>query len=172
VPKGITEARREQLRAAHKRYRESAHGKAKRAAYSRSEVMSAARERWRETPQGKEYVKTYRASEKRKAVLRKYYEEGNGRATIDRYHSTTKGRESLLRGVHKRRARMGMAVCDLTAAQWEGIKQAQNYRCLLCGEGKPLTRDHIVPLSKGGSHTAANVQALCRSCNSRKGNRA
>lgn len=30
------------------------------------------------------------------------------------------------------------------------------------------TVDHVVPLSKGGQHTMANVQVACYSCNSRK----
>lgn len=30
--------------------------------------------------------------------------------------------------------------------------------------------DHVVPLSKGGSHTMDNLQLLCRKCNGKKGN--
>jgi len=33
----------------------------------------------------------------------------------------------------------------------------------------PLTVDHIVPLSAGGSNALANLQVMHRSCNSRKG---
>jgi len=46
--------------------------------------------------------------------------------------------------------------------------------CLYCGRGfnRPhLTRDHVVPISKGGRDTWENVVAACFSCNSRKGNR-
>lgn len=43
--------------------------------------------------------------------------------------------------------------------------------CLVCGEDKPteLTRDHIVPLSKGGSNRLDNQMLLCWVCNGRKG---
>ena len=46
--------------------------------------------------------------------------------------------------------------------------------CLYCGRECPrpqLTRDHVVPLSKGGRDTWANVVTACFHCNSRKGNR-
>lgn len=54
------------------------------------------------------------------------------------------------------------------------------WRCAICGIDTPRaflrdykhpqapTLDHIVPIAKGGTHTRANTQCLCRSCNSRK----
>jgi len=41
-------------------------------------------------------------------------------------------------------------------------------KCLSCGVSENLTLDHIVPVSKGGSNTLFNLQALCKSCNSKK----
>jgi len=44
--------------------------------------------------------------------------------------------------------------------------------CMYCGdqfsEGQ-LTRDHVVPLSRGGQDVWSNVVSACRSCNTRKG---
>ncbi|HEU4995208.1 MAG TPA: HNH endonuclease [Gemmatimonadaceae bacterium] len=52
------------------------------------------------------------------------------------------------------------------------------YRCQYCGrhmtEFKPreaLTRDHLVPLSRGGTNDWTNVTTACSPCNTRKGNR-
>jgi len=44
------------------------------------------------------------------------------------------------------------------------------FRCQYCG-GPAENVDHIVPRSRGGSHTWTNVVAACRSCNSRKRDR-
>lgn len=73
-----------------------------------------------------------------------------------------------------RRAHLANApINDLTKKEWEAIKEHYNYRCVYCGKKpKRLTQEHITPLSKGGSHTFSNVVPACRSCNSRKKDRA
>jgi len=49
------------------------------------------------------------------------------------------------------------------------------YRCLYCGRHKLdlrgrefLTRDHVLPLSRGGDNTWENVATACSACNNRK----
>ncbi|MHB8189947.1 MAG: HNH endonuclease [Ferrimicrobium sp.] len=44
------------------------------------------------------------------------------------------------------------------------------FHCQYCG-GPAENIDHIVPRSRGGTHTWDNVVAACRSCNSRKRDR-
>jgi HNH endonuclease len=44
-------------------------------------------------------------------------------------------------------------------------------RCASCGGRDRLEFDHIVPVSRGGSNTARNVELLCERCNRSKGAR-
>lgn len=41
--------------------------------------------------------------------------------------------------------------------------------CIRCGSRKNLEFDHIVPVSRGGSNTARNIELLCEACNRSKG---
>lgn len=46
--------------------------------------------------------------------------------------------------------------------------------CMYCGgqfRESQLTRDHVVPMSRGGRDRWSNVVTACRHCNTRKGNR-
>jgi 5-methylcytosine-specific restriction endonuclease McrA len=89
-----------------------------------------------------------------------------------RYATSPTVREKSLMRVKSRKARMkGCHVRDLTALEWAEIKAVYSYRCAYCGQMKPLTQDHVIPISKGGEHTASNIVPACRSCNSRKGAR-
>jgi 5-methylcytosine-specific restriction endonuclease McrA len=149
--------------------------------------------RWKSNPEKhRESVRRSRAanrqkhnemSRRSKAAKREKYRESNAnyrKAHQEKYKeyfrrwakvNIEKVRETNRRAVHKRRLLLADTRCDLTIEQWNDIRRFYNYRCVYCGENKLLTQDHIVPVSKGGEHTASNIVPACRSCNSSKGNR-
>lgn len=58
-----------------------------------------------------------------------------------------------------------------TLKQWEELKRKCGYKCQHCGRSESvvaLTRDHIVPIARGGSNDISNIQPLCKTCNSKK----
>lgn len=55
-----------------------------------------------------------------------------------------------------------------TLQEWEKLKEKHKYRCAKCNQRKPLTKDHIIPLSENGTDYISNIQPLCRNCNSQK----
>ena len=91
----------------------------------------------------------------------------------DRNYQQTHLEENALKESARRAKKRNASVNDLTIEQWREIKDHYGHRCVYCGRKmQRLTQDHIVPLSKGGTHTFSNIVPACLSCNSRKGNRA
>ncbi|MGW4767490.1 TerD family protein [Nocardia sp. NPDC004278] len=56
---------------------------------------------------------------------------------------------------------------DVKSEVW----QRDRGRCCQCGDQHYLEFDHIIPLSRGGATSVANLQILCRRCNLEKGAR-
>ena len=110
-------------------------------------------------------------------AMKNHYEQNKDKILKrnSKYIKTEAGRLAKARVRHKRRAQEKNTVCDLTIEQWHEILEIQDNKCNMCFRkfNKKLKpeRDHIIPLSLGGGLTFLNVQALCKSCNSRKGNR-
>ncbi len=53
----------------------------------------------------------------------------------------------------------------------ERIRSSDNVSCYWCTDnfnGKDMHIDHVIPVSKGGSHSIGNLCASCVSCNTSK----
>jgi 5-methylcytosine-specific restriction endonuclease McrA len=68
------------------------------------------------------------------------------------------------------RARKFGEIGEITSKQWHEILKQHNFSCAICGSKDDICIDHIIPLSRGGTNTKDNIEPLCRSCNSKKGN--
>lgn len=106
--------------------------------------------------------------ERHLAARSRYYKENKDH--IKKYLEGYREANRLkLRGyTHARRA---MLNGSYTASEFEALVFKSGSKCLACGTpGSPiaLTVDHVLPVSKGGSNYARNLQPLCRACNSLK----
>ena len=84
-----------------------------------------------------------------------------------------KGKAVRQRGRVKRQIRLHNVINTLTAQEWIDKLIEYDFRCAYCGAvfdaDTVPTRDHIIPISKGGHNTKDNVVPACQSCNSKKG---
>jgi 5-methylcytosine-specific restriction endonuclease McrA len=79
-------------------------------------------------------------------------------------------RGNKARAARRRKRRMARVVHDLTNEQWTALQAAWG-GCAYCGAtDKPLQRDCILALSRGGRYTLDNVVPACPSCNTSKCN--
>lgn len=74
------------------------------------------------------------------------------------------------KAARKRKKRMDRVEHDLSDEQWAALKAAWG-GCAYCGTtDKPLQRDCVLAISRGGRYTLDNIAPACGSCNASKCN--
>lgn len=123
--------------------------------------------------QAANWIKTH--PEQRRLITGRY--GAKNRATLNEKARSWKAANKPKCKIHKhrRRSRLKGATDHHTAADWEKVLQTHGACCAYCGKKgtkrNPLTRDHYIALTKGGSNAARNLVPSCKSCNSKKNNR-
>lgn len=127
---------------------------------------------WRE--KNREYVRK---------VGREYYQNNDGARKKNRDAGRIRDREAYknnpevkrrkdIQAAEKNRRRRallyGIDTQHHTEQEWQDLCERYDHRCLCCGERKPLSRDHVIPVTSGGLDTIENIQPLCKGCNSKK----
>ncbi len=84
------------------------------------------------------------------------------------YLKTPNGKASLKRQWERHQAALRHAEGHLTQRQRRQFIR-EHPTCLRCGATEDLTTDHVIPVTLGGPDTYANLQVLCRPCNTWKG---
>ena len=89
---------------------------------------------------------------------------------IRRQENSNKKSHSDFIGGQKRR---GESEPSLSHQEWKEAMLFFGGECCYCGctpkRNQRLTRDHLLPISKGGTTTQDNIVPACSSCNSSKG---
>ena len=117
--------------------------------------------------------------ERQKELKRKYYQSIKGKEGAARWRK--RNIRKILEWNRQRLIHKKGIIGFHSDREWEELKNKHNYRCAICGISEKklgeiwlgthftkLTRDHIIPSSKGGTDFISNIQPLCVSCNARK----
>ena len=98
------------------------------------------------------------------------YQKKKSKKYLNDLHNkwVTKNREHLRDYYHKRRATAkNNGVYKILPKH---LKKLYVSPCLYCGSTDRITADHVIPITKGGTHSIGNLVPACLSCNSSKGN--
>jgi len=165
--------------------------------YDNSEFRKNKHKEWRQSKIGKKYMKKYNASDKaieqrkeymkseRGKDLRKKYDAYEKRKLARKaYRQTEKGKEVFRMLVRRREAKKNNCIHSFSTEEWQNKIKAGNGICPECNKNvgiNKITMDHIYPLSKANEdflntgikriYTIKDIEPLCLSCNSSKGNK-
>jgi 5-methylcytosine-specific restriction endonuclease McrA len=129
-------------------------------------VSEAAKERNRER------ARKWRAenAERAREAVRAYREAHREEARAATRAWVAANRERFNARCQERYYRLKNApINDLTDEQWQAILREYGHRCAYCGRSDArIGQDHVIPIARGGAHTASNVVPACFPCNQRK----
>lgn len=96
-------------------------------------------------------------------LVKRYFEQRHER--IEQYHA-----KEVERNARRRAAIRGV---ESEKVDRLAIIERDERRCYLCGrenlKNHEIHLDHVVPIARGGSHTAQNLRVACAPCNMTKG---
>lgn len=132
-------------------------------------------------PERKEQVKKYAAKNKGKLkeYLREYHQKRMATPEIrekkreydKQYNASPIGRAVLTNSRHIRRAKIKGTAVRATAREIRDLRENATH-CHYCQsffDGVLIkTIDHVLPISRGGDHSMANLVVACKPCNSQK----
>jgi len=86
------------------------------------------------------------------------------KATDDPSYFEMEPNGQIVKAIHRKCQRsIGQEV------QWRIYRRA-GFKCGFCGNERPLTIDHKIPVEAGGTDEESNLEACCRPCNKEKAN--
>lgn len=179
---------RPERRAYQKAHRETPERKEYQRQYMKSYMKTYEKRVYREegrrkrstTPSARAYQKAYRENaankERNKAYQKEYQSKPEQREKHRQrgFEYRKANPEIRSRGRHIRRANILSAIIGDTAVifrwekKWRKAKYVTCYWCNSRCAGNTAHADHIIPLSKGGSHSIGNLCISCQPCNSKK----
>ena len=125
-----------------------------------------------------EYGKAHHLANRERELeqVKKWGEKNIGhRKEYKKEYLQTEGKMTNQKSQYMRRAKMRKLINNLPVQEWLDILEKYNYVCAYCGiefdcENLP-TKDHIIPIDKGGHTVKENIVPACKSCNSKKNNK-
>jgi len=88
-----------------------------------------------------------------------------------RYNSDPEYHERVRNQKNARHHRSKTNGGSFTETDWKFLVDLANEECLSCGRKIKLTIDHIIPVNSDGPTNIDNIQPLCPTCNSSKGDK-
>jgi hypothetical protein len=169
------EKKKENLKEWRKENRERLNEKHRKWEADNYEKVKARKEQWQDDNRDKVNASNRRwrkeNPEKFKEIRDAWVKENPDKVREGQSRYAKKHPEKMQAKSAKRRARkMNVAINDLADEQWAEILASYDGHCCYCGRtDRPLTQDHIIPITSKGNHTASNVAPACDKCNPRKG---
>lgn len=117
----------------------------------------------------RDYMRAARAADPSEARRRRREQYVKDKERVARLKREWNARhpERVVEMAARRRARLASAA-TYTVSDREAAR-LRNSDCYYCGALGPGTIDHVVPLSRGGTHGVGNLVPCCRTCNTSKG---